>query len=59
MSIVVSTLMKIGMSLLAELLTAAAIKNVLLHTAEHYAKKSESQLDDKLVEDIKTALGVK
>ena len=56
---VIAALMKIGMSLLGQIMTEIALKSVLLHTAEFIAKKTENELDNKLVEDLKSALNVK
>lgn len=50
---------KIGISLLTSLLTESLIKNLLIHGLESVAKKTSNQLDDKLINDVKEALGVK
>lgn len=51
-------LAKIGMSLVAQLLTEKFIKGMLIHGMELAAKKSQTETDDKIVADIKKAWGI-
>lgn len=59
MSMLVLTLGKIGMNILMSMLTEGLIKNLLIHALEAIAKKTSNDLDDKLIGDVKQALGVK
>jgi len=53
MGTIVATILK---TLLTKLFTEKVLISVFLHVAEYLAAKSENQLDDKLVVEIKAAL---
>lgn len=52
-------LLKIGSSLLFQLLTESFIKQFVAHSLEWAAKQSDNEVDDRLVESVKQAWNVK
>ncbi len=50
-----SIIAKIGLTLLTE----KVVKEVLVHTAYYFAKKSDNRLDDNYVKTVADALGVR
>lgn len=49
---------KVAISLLMSLMTESFIKSMIVHALQSLAKKTASDADDKLVNDIKTAWNV-
>jgi hypothetical protein len=47
--------MKIGLSLLGQLMAEEALKSLMIHVGEFIAKKTQNELDDKIVNDVKKA----
>lgn len=48
---------KILLTMATRLVTEKFLTAFLIHIAEHLAKKTSNELDDKIISDIKSALG--
>lgn len=53
------TLSKMAMSLLMKLLTEAFISKMIVHGLRSLAQSTENKVDDQIVSDVASALGVK
>lgn len=58
MATIIGVLGKAAMGILMSLLTETFLKALLVRSLEMWAASTETKVDDKMVEDVKKALGV-